>query len=127
MKKEDVIDHLANLSERELIETLYDVFSRMTRKHVGARSHTAKMVLAKVLVDDEEHERDGVTGPIYPKTSDNRGFYFRLLGTFDPEFHPEGAEGFDEVCQDGECCGFDVSSYVKDFICPICGHWVHGT
>lgn len=125
MKANQLRDLLLQLNDRELVEILNETFSLRAKTGGGERSYISKFVVGKVVIFKEQHEPG--SGPQRRKASDNREFSFDLLSSFDQEWYPEGSIGYDDICQEGWCCGFEVSSYVKHSICPICGGKVFGT
>ena len=115
MNTEKAVQHFRELTEKELVEALYEVFA--TRELFSEESEWSENKLVVCNARRELDENDQWTD-----------WQLQLLAQDDKEEYPDGWSKDALICQEGvTVANIPIFSWAKKIKCPITGKKVYGT
>lgn len=107
-KREEVIEILRGLTDKQLVDLFYDAVRGRYIYQGEENLWDAHLVLANAVRD---------------RTTDGSPWRIEMLCQASDQQWPDDAP----LCQHGEHCGIETVSWAKRSRCPVCGGEVYGT
>jgi hypothetical protein len=114
MNKNDVIQWTEALSDKQLIEFFYEA----TKGRFIYRGEESYMQSHLVISNASRLKKDNDVWEEWSLAS---------IGEHDPKKYLNSWADDSPICQSGRCCGYEIISWAKNVVCPICGKEVYAT